>query len=114
MNDDDRDYLADMLRYAEVAVSVLASSRPSDLVADAPKLLPLLHAVQTVGEAARHISPDTRADLDDVPWTDVIGMRHRLVHGYRRTRTEVVVKTVRDDLPPLIASLRRALENNAP
>ena len=114
MDEADRDYLADMLRYAELAVSILESSAPAELSAEAPKLLALLHAVQTVGEAARQISGEARADFADLPWQDVIGMRHRLVHDYRRTRVEVVLKTVREDLPPLIASLRRALENNAP
>ena len=112
MDEADRDYLADMLRYAEIAVNVLRSAQPAELGADAPKLQAILHAVQTVGEAARQISLEARAELADLPWQDVIGMRHRLVHDYRRTRVEVVLKTIRDDLPPLIASLRRALKDS--
>jgi uncharacterized protein with HEPN domain len=55
MDEADRDYLADMLRYAEVAVSILQSAQPAELGPDAPKLLAKLHAVQMVGEAARQI-----------------------------------------------------------
>jgi len=36
-------------------------------------------------------------------------MRHRLVHGYADVDEEVVWKTVIEDLPPLIKSLREAL-----
>ena len=110
MDDADREYLSDMLRYADLAVSILGSSEASEVVAEPMRLLALLHSVQTIGEAARQISPEARAGLNDIPWQDVIGMRHRFVHDYRRTRIEIVVRTVRDDLPPLIESLRRALE----
>ncbi len=38
-------------------------------------------------------------------------MRHHLVHGYRKVRAEILVKTVNEDLPDLIATLRRHLKD---
>jgi uncharacterized protein with HEPN domain len=38
-------------------------------------------------------------------------MRHHLVHGYRQVRAEILAKTVREDLPELIATLRRSLKD---
>jgi uncharacterized protein with HEPN domain len=35
-----------------------------------------------VGEAARKIGFDTREQHPQIPWTAVIGMRHRLMHAY--------------------------------
>jgi hypothetical protein len=38
-------------------------------------------------------------------------MRHHLVHAYEDIRVDVLVTTIREDQPSLIAVLRRALEN---
>jgi uncharacterized protein with HEPN domain len=43
--------------------------------------------------------------MPDLPWVDIIGMRHRLVHSYGRVDYYVVWRTANEDLPPLIARL---------
>ena len=112
MRADDRDHLLDMLDQAEYAFRLLAAVRDDEIVSDRDRFSALCYAVQTIGEAANQISKEGRSILADIPWSQVIGMRHRLVHGYRTVVPEIVVSTVRDSVPPLIASLRRALENN--
>jgi uncharacterized protein with HEPN domain len=113
MRPDDRELLSDMLDQAEYAARLLASAS-SDIVDDRDRFSALCYAVQTIGEAASQVSQEVRSDLPDLPWQKIIGMRHRLVHGYRTVIPEIVVSTVRDSIPPLAAALRRALENNAP
>ena len=58
-----------------------------------------------IGEAASRISEETRARHPNIPWTQIIGMRNRIVHGYFAIRLDRVWQTVQDDLPPLIAQL---------
>ena len=38
-------------------------------------------------------------------WTDIIGMRNRLVHGYNEIDFDIVWKTVSEDLPSLVRAL---------
>jgi uncharacterized protein with HEPN domain len=38
--------------------------------------------LQIIGEAAYALSRDVREQEPDIPWTDIIGMRHILVHDY--------------------------------
>ena len=40
-----------------------------------------------------------------MPWEDIIGMRHRLVHVYFDINLDILWKTVQEDLPSLIAAL---------
>jgi uncharacterized protein with HEPN domain len=108
----DRDYLTDMLHCAEAAQRLLGSVDAEALVRNEEKFLAVAHALQNIGEAANRLSPDARARLSDVPWRRIIGMRHHLVHGYRTILPDVVVKTIRESIPSLIASLRRALEDD--
>jgi len=110
----DRDRIADMLEHAQLAVSIVGPADPQQLAANKIIFLAAQKAIEIVGEAANQISSEARADLPQVPWTEAIRMRHKLVHGYRSVRAEVIVGTVRNDLPPLIDTLRRALEKTAP
>lgn len=109
MNEVDREWLADMLEYACKAVRHLEAHDAKTLAADDKTLLAVSHAIQVVGEAANHVSEEGRRALPDVPWSDVVGMRHRLVHGYRTGSTQVIVDTVNEDLPGPILTLTRAL-----
>jgi uncharacterized protein with HEPN domain len=111
MQDTDRDHLADMLDHAEFAIQLLGSASTAAVASDRAKFSALCHEVQTIGEAASQLSDSARSDLSDIPWQNVIGMRHRIVHGYRTVAPEIVVATVRDDLPVLVKTLRHALED---
>jgi uncharacterized protein with HEPN domain len=47
------------------------------------------------------VSNETRAAHPEIPWSEVIGMRHRLVHGYFEVDLMKVWDTVHRDLPAL-------------
>jgi uncharacterized protein with HEPN domain len=110
MDESDRYALTQMLRYSESAVRLLETKDAASLVADERTFFAVSYAVQTVGEAAGRVSIEARSSLPEVPWRDIIGIRHHLVHGYEDVRPDILASTVRDDLPYLIRTLRRALE----
>jgi uncharacterized protein with HEPN domain len=108
MNEFDRQWLIDMLESAREAVSLLGSRGPVELEVDRRTLLSVRLALQTIGEAATRVSPEGQADFPGIPWRKIIGMRHRLVHAYRTINITLIVDTVRNHLPPLIATLEEA------
>jgi uncharacterized protein with HEPN domain len=57
--------------------------------------------LQIIGEAAYALSRDVREQEPDIPWTDIIGMRHILVHDYFVIDTNIVWDAVVRDLPNL-------------
>ena len=58
--------------------------------------------LQIIGEAARKVSDESRATHSGIPWTEIIGMRNRLVHEYFRIDVEKIWETARDDIPTLV------------
>lgn len=74
----------------------------------------LCYAVQIIGEAANHLTADFKEHRDNVPWSSMIGMRHRLVHGYNYIDTDELWDTVVNDLPPLIERLQAILSREDP
>ena len=65
----------------------------------------IMRTVEIIGEAARRVSQETRDAHPEVPWNDIIGMRHRLVHEYFRIHLRRVWDTVQDEIPRLIEIL---------
>ena len=55
------------------------------------------------------VSVETRVGWPDIPWQDIAGMRHRLIHAYFDIDLDIVWSTVTEDLQPLAEQLERAL-----
>jgi uncharacterized protein with HEPN domain len=114
MSKDDLVRLRHMLDAAREAIGFVAERSRADLDADRQLVLALVKAVEIVGEAAYQLSPQTRQDLPQLPWEDIIGMRHRLVHAYFDINLEVLWRTAKDDLPALVAALAPKVEPAIP
>ena len=97
----DRIRLRHMLEEARRAMAFVKGRTFGDLQGDEVLQYAVVRAISIVGEAAAQVSKDTRDALGDVPWPDIIGMRHRLIHGYHDVSLDVVWRTVTQDLPPL-------------
>jgi len=67
--------------------------------------LGIAHALQIIGEAARLLPEPARANFPSVPWKQIVGMRHRLVHEYFRVDFDRVWDTAVNDIPALLAAL---------
>ena len=113
MSDRDRSHLEDMLSYALAAIRVLGDAGAEALETDEMRRFAVIHACATVGEAASRMSAEGRAALPAAPWRSIIGMRNVLIHGYDGLDLRILVDTVRDHLPPLIETLRKALGDSA-
>jgi uncharacterized protein with HEPN domain len=74
----------------------------------------MIHHIQIIGEAARGLSDPFRATHPDIPWTQIIGMRHILVHDYFGIDLEEVWGTVTKDMPVLKHQLTEALRREQP
>ena len=66
--------------------------------------------LEILGEASRRALEDTPELRDQIPELAVaVGLRNRIIHGYDRVEHDVVVETVRRDLPVLIQRLEAEL-----
>lgn len=110
---DDRARLADMLDHAREALEMAAGRERADLDGDRQFRYALTHLVEIVGEAAAHVSDASRRRHTQIPWTGIVGVRNRLVHGYSDVDLDVLWRIVQDDLPALIPQLENALKEGA-
>jgi uncharacterized protein with HEPN domain len=61
----------------------------------------IVHHLQLIGEATRHLSSELKDRHPEVPWAHIIGMRNILVHDYFAIDLEAVWQAVAVDLPEL-------------
>lgn len=103
------DYLQHMLdamararRYVKEVPDVAAFERNA-LLQDAT-----VRCIAIIGEAATKIQkadPAFTAAHPEIPWQQISGMRHRIVHDYFEIDFEIVWRTVEVDFPVLSQSL---------
>ena len=82
-----------------------------DLDRDRKLVLALVKEMEIIGEAAFKINKETREQLPGVPWNDIVGMRHRLIHAYFEINLEIVWQTIQKDLPGLVSVLNLFLDS---
>lgn len=96
---DERQFLQDILECIERIESYISDERSfasDSLVQDA-----VTRNLEIIGEAATHLSQETKEALPEVAWKDAIDMRNFLIHAYLIMDLEVVWRTVELDLPKL-------------
>jgi uncharacterized protein with HEPN domain len=101
-----------MLDAAREALEYGSAFSRDDLDANRMLMHSLVRCIEVIGEAANQMSDDGRAEVTGVPWSAIIGMRHRLAHGYFDIDLDRVWDTVTVDLPPLAAALRVAIDRD--
>ena len=52
--------------------------------------LALIHLIQVIGEGARQVSRPFADRHPEVPWAEIIGMRHKVVHDYLGVDEDIV------------------------
>ena len=105
MQHDDLVYLGHMLERAQRAVQLLQAISKTEFEENETIRLAVRHLIQTIGEAARHVSPELQGRHPEIAWRAMVGMRHRIVHDYLNIDDDFVWNTATHELPRLIALL---------
>lgn len=112
MNRPDRDseYLQHILE-AIGRIQTYTSGKNKDAFLHAPLLQDaVIRNIEVIGEAANRLSPAFVSAHGTVPWADIAGMRHRLIHGYMAVNLQTVWNVVERELPLLEKQIRLILQ----
>jgi len=111
MQNDDLTRLHHVLDAAREAEDFIKGKTRDSLDNDRQLALALVKSVEIIGEAASRLTNQCREEQSQIPWSDIVGMRNRLIHAYADINLDILWKTVIDDLPPLIAELATILKD---
>ena len=97
----DNGRLQDIIQAAKHIISFTEGFSYEELSSDKLRYFAVVKNVEIIGEAAYMLSLDFKEKHPDIPWNDIIRMRHVLVHGYATILPELLWHTALVDVPLL-------------
>jgi len=67
----------------------------------------VIRQIQVIGEAAKRLAAAFRGSTSDIPWSDIAGMRDKLVHDYMGVDLDAVWDTAIRDVPALMSQVEQ-------
>ncbi|HJJ54999.1 MAG TPA: DUF86 domain-containing protein [Methanocorpusculum sp.] len=67
-------------------------------------------SLEIIGEAAKNISEETKAQCPQIPWHELTGMRDKLTHDYFGINWEIVWGVLEHDIPQLTLCIEKLLQ----
>jgi uncharacterized protein with HEPN domain len=105
--------LNDMRDHSKEAVAFVQGRSRADLDSNRLLNLALVRLMEIVGEAANQIPKSSQASYPQIPWSQIVSLRNRLIHGYDSVDLDILWQIITFDLPPLIASLEKILADKS-
>lgn len=99
----DAPHILDIVASARLVSSYLEGVTRDDFMRDVQLRDSIIRRIEIIGEAAGRVSTQFRERHTAIPWSRMIGMRHRLVHGYDVVDLNLVWTTAREHIPELLA-----------
>jgi uncharacterized protein with HEPN domain len=93
------DFLEDTLNAMEKAELFVADMTYEEFLKDEKTIFAVIRAIEIIGEAMKHVPPEYRQKISNIPWRDIIGMRDILIHEYFGVDLETVWETVKKIYP---------------
>ncbi len=105
--------LQDILEAIDEIIQSMPDTR-AQFDADRFRRSHVLRYIQIIGEAAARLSSETRRASPDIPWKEMMGMRHILVHDYFEVNWQRVYDTAKNDIPALKQPIQLLCEQRYP
>lgn len=108
MREPDRDpgRLADIIKAADYVGTFVANCSFESFFADKMRYFAVLKNIEIIGEAAYMLTSDFKDTHPEIPWEQIVKMRHILVHGYSAILPEILWETAINDVPHLLTSIK--------
>ena len=83
--------------------------KKADLLTNIPLQWLVTTPLYNIGEHVYNLSGEYKKIHNEVPWSMISGLRHRLVHDYDGTNWNIIVDVVFEELPVLIEKIQRLI-----
>ena len=102
--------ILDILQNIEKINKYIAYLNFEDLQKDDKTKDAVIKNLMEIGEAANHIPDEICNNFSDIPWTQMISLRNRLIHGYFVIDYDIVWTIIKDELPLLYGKLKAIID----
>ena len=107
-------FLKDILSACRKIEVIVAATSEDLFLSDEVLSAAVLHHLTVIGEAISRLSVELRARHPEVPWRQIIAVRHRIVHAYFDLDWQILWDAAIDDIPELRRQVLNILTTEFP
>ena len=111
MKRDCRVYLRDILRAFRDAQGFVGRISYEKFITDKKTISAVVRELEVAGEATKQLPVSVRRRYPEIPWSDMAGMRDKLIHFYFGVDMEIVWETVKVRIPELVPLIEDVLND---
>ena len=101
----DRGYILDIVQAARLVCEFVTGVSRAEFNESMMIQSAVIRQLEIIGEATKRLSPDARAEIGDLPWQQMAGMRDILIHAYQKVDLNQVWRAATVSAPIVIAKL---------
>lgn len=110
----DRERLKHMLECIDVLTEARSRLSLETIQADRIIYHGLVKEIEIIGEAAYMLTIEFKESHPEVPWKEIIDMRHVLVHGYYKINPAQLWHTLQHDIEELRPFIKKYIAETTP
>ena len=81
MKDEFLDYVEDILKAMDDALTFVKDMNYDAFVKDRKTVYAVIRALEIIGEATKNIPSTIKTRYPEIPWKDMVGMRDKVIHA---------------------------------
>ena len=101
-------FLGHMLTAMDRIVELVGRTEPEAFHGDWILQDAVMRELEVLGEAAGRVSPDFVRAHPEIPWQEITGLRHKLIHDYFEVDLGIVWRTATVNVPEVLPLIRAA------
>jgi uncharacterized protein with HEPN domain len=106
----DLGYVADIVEAGRLIASFTSGMTWATFSGDVKTQDAVIRRLEIIGEASRRISDVFKRQHAEIEWSQIVGMRNRLIHEYGAVNLVLVWDVVENYVPALVSALALLLD----
>ena len=112
MSRDYRLYVLDVIDFCERVLDYTNGLELPELIASRMAFDAVMRNLELICEASKNIPETERAQIPNIEWRNIIGMRNWIAHAYFGVSNEVIWTAIQQKVPELLTAVRAYAEQN--
>ena len=106
--------LRDILEASRLIAAYVKGASEASFQSDTQKQDAVMRRIEIIGEAAAHLSEETRRTVPELPFRKMRGMRNIVAHDYANVDLGIVWQVATIHVPEICAALEKFLSEQQP